>query len=408
MSKTPPSPQPEVNSATTDNRPGVTLLLATVGFLVNFWAWSLLGPLGAVYGDELNLSPFQVSMAVALPVVVGSLGRIPVGAMTDRYGARVMFPAVSLLTVIPTIVVGIAATNYVILLIGGFFLGIGGTAFAVGVPLVNASYAPSRRGTAIGIFGIGMSGTAVAAFTTVPLTEAFGRPTPFYLASVVLVIYAIVSWLLIPEVPTTKPSEGTALSRFWRTLRRPATLQLSLVYAMGFGGFVAFSVYLPTYLVAAYDLTRQDASLRTAGFVVLAVAARPLGGWLSDRWAPVPVLALSFLITAICGAMAATHLDLLPEGTVAFLVMGIMLGASSGACFALVARVAPPGEVGAITGVVGAAGGLGGFFPPLVMGAVYGATGEYTWGLALLAITALLIAWFVVGPVRKLERAAQR
>lgn len=108
------------------------LVLATLGFLVNFWAWALISPLGAAYRDELGLSSFQQALLVAVPVVVGSLGRIPVGALTDRFGARVMFPAVSALTILPVLFVGLAGTSFVRLIIGGFFLGIGGTAFAVG------------------------------------------------------------------------------------------------------------------------------------------------------------------------------------------------------------------------------------------------------------------------------------
>src|SRR5690554_6305641 len=149
--------------------PGLILTLATTGFLVNFWAWSLIGPLGDVYRGELDLTAFQVSVAVALPVIVGSLGRIPIGALTDRFGARVMFPVVSLLTILPTLFVGLVANSFPLLLVGGFFLGIGGTAFAVGVPLVSSWYPPAKRGTVLGIFGMGNAGTAVAAFTTVAI-----------------------------------------------------------------------------------------------------------------------------------------------------------------------------------------------------------------------------------------------
>ena len=113
------------------------LALATVGFLLNFWAWALLSPLGATLRDELGLTALQQSLLVAVPVVVGSLGRIPVGALTDRFGARVMFPAVSALTIVPVLFVGLLGDSYARLLVGGFFLGLGGTAFAVGVPFVK-------------------------------------------------------------------------------------------------------------------------------------------------------------------------------------------------------------------------------------------------------------------------------
>jgi len=150
----------------------------------------------------------------------------------------------------------------------------------------------------------------------------------------------------------------------------------------------------------AFGLSQNDAALRTAGFVLLAVAMRPVGGWLSDRVHPVPVLAVSFLAVAVLAALAALELSLLPWGTIAFLGMAAALGAASGAVFALVARVAPAARVGSVTGVVGAAGGLGGFVPPLVMGALYGRLDDYSIGYLLLALTALGTAaytWLVLG-----------
>jgi len=379
--------------------PGVMLGLATVGFLVNFWAWALISPLGVAFREQLGLTAFQQALLVAVPVVVGSVGRIPVGALTDRLGARVMFPAVSFLTILPVLFVGLFGDSYPLLLIGGFFLGLGGTAFAVGVPLVNAWYPPARRGTALGVFGMGMGGTAVSAFTTVQLATRFGRAFPFVLVAVVLAVYGVVAALLLRDAPGRTIPSGSFLTRTWATFRMRATVQLSALYAVGFGGFVAFSVYLPTYLKNAYGLTQADAALRTAGFVVLAVVMRPVGGWLSDRFHPVPVLSACFAAAALLATLAAFEFPLIPLGTVAFLGLAAALGAASGATFALVARVAPAEKVGAVTGVVGAAGGLGGFVPPLVMGVIYGATGGYSLGLFLLALVALAAAaytWLVL------------
>jgi len=168
-------------------RPGPMLALATVGFAVNFWAWALLSPLGPKFKDVLQLTPFQQALVVAVPVVVGSLGRIPVGALTDRFGGRIMFPLVSLATIVPVLYLGLAGHSSLGgLLVGGFFLGIGGTSFAVGVPFVNAWFPPQRRGLAIGIFGMGMGGTAISALTTVKLVTAHGTAAPFVVTAAAL------------------------------------------------------------------------------------------------------------------------------------------------------------------------------------------------------------------------------
>src|ERR1041385_845751 len=138
-------------------RRSLMLGLATIGFAVNFWAWALLSPLAPKFKDALHLSSFEQALLVAVPVVVGSLGRIPVGALTDRFGGRGMFPLVSLATIVPVLYLGLAGrTTLAGLLVGGFFLGIGGTAFAVGVPFVTAWFPPAKRGLAVGVFGMGM------------------------------------------------------------------------------------------------------------------------------------------------------------------------------------------------------------------------------------------------------------
>ena len=251
----------------------------------------------------------------------------------------------------------------------------------------------------MGVFGAGMGGTAISALTTVKLVTARGAAAPFIITAVALVLYAVVAWLLLRDAPgRTVPTESL-VTRLGSAARLPITWQACILYAVGFGGYVAFSVYLPAYLRTAYGLEQADAANRMAGFVILAVLMRPTGGWLSDRVGPVPVLAGAFAVVTVGAAIQATTPPLMPLGTIAFLAMAAALGAASGATFALVAQVAPVAKVGSVTGLVGAAGGLGGFVPPLVMGYVYGRTGSYGIGLALLAVVAaatLLLTMTVV------------
>ncbi|GAA0910576.1 NarK/NasA family nitrate transporter [Virgisporangium ochraceum] len=378
------------------------LVVATLGFTVNFWAWALIGPLGPGIKERLGLSFAAQSLLVAVPVVVGSLGRIPVGALTDRFGARVMFPVLSLLTIAPVLTLTVVE-SYPALIVAGFFLGLGGTTFAIGVPHISAWYPPSRKGFALGVFGIGTGGTAIANFTTVKLADAYGRNTPFVLVAALLGGYEVLAFAVLRDAPGRTASAGSAFARTVEVGRLTVTWQLCFLYAVGFGGFVAFSVYLPAYLRTVYDLSTNDAALRTAGFVVLAVAARPTGGWLSDRFHPVPVLVWCFSGVAVFAIMQAFQPPLIPVATIAFLSMAALLGAASGAVFALVGKVAPADKVGSVTGVVGAAGGLGGFVPPLIMGWVYGVEGSYAIGLMLLSDVALAAAVYTAVRMRGLS-----
>jgi len=97
---------------------------------------------------------------------------------------------------------------------------------------------------------------------------------------------------------------------------------------------------------------------------------------------------------------------LMPIATIAFLGMAAFLGAASGAVFALVGKVAPADKVGAVTGLVGAAGELGGFLPPLIMGAVYGSQGSYAIGLMLLSDVAIAAAVYTGFKMSQLARPA--
>ncbi|MZG16654.1 MFS transporter [Streptomyces sp. SID5914] len=378
------------------------LALATAGFAVNFWAWALLSPLGPRFKESLGLTSFEQSLLVAVPVVVGSLGRIPVGALTDRYGGRVMFPLVSAATIVPVLYVGLAGhSSLAALLAGGFLLGIGGTSFAVGVPFVNAWFPPERRGLAIGVFGMGMGGTAISALSTVRLVDAYGTAAPFLITAAVLAVYAVAAALLLRDAPgRAVPTEPFA-RRLASTLRLGTTWQASALYAVAFGGYVAFSVYLPTYLKTGYGLTQSDAANRMAGFVLLAVAMRPVGGWLSDRVGPVRVVTGTLAVVLAAALVQSSTPALTPVGTAAFLSLAAALGAGSGAVFALVALLAPVNRLGSVTGVVGAAGGLGGFVPPLVMGSLYGTYGSYALGLLLLGAVAAAALTYTATRLRR-------
>jgi MFS transporter, NNP family, nitrate/nitrite transporter len=387
------------------DRPVLMLVMATMGFAVNFWAWALISPLGPMFrtnGDLGALSESDVALMVAVPVLVGSLGRIVVGALTDRFGGRVMFPLITGITILPVLFLAFfALDSYALILLGGFFLGIAGTSFAVGVPFVNAWFPPERRGFAVGVFGAGMGGTAISALTTVKLFAHLDGKAPFLIVAAVLALYTVAAWLVLRDAPGRTIPTTSLMSRVRANAALPITWQACILYAVAFGGHVAFSVYLPAYLKTEYGLSPAGAANRMAGFVVVAVIMRPVGGWLSDRFGPVPVLAAGYSVVAVMAGIASSHPPVDTLGAFAFLTMAAALGSGSGATFALIARVTEPARVGGVTGLVGAAGGFGGFVPPLLMGYIYGRTDSYALGLWLLSVTAALTLVLTITVVRR-------
>jgi MFS transporter, NNP family, nitrate/nitrite transporter len=395
----------EQSAAVGHDRPVLMLVMATMGFAVNFWAWALISPLGPMFrtnGDLGALSESDVALMVAVPVLVGSLGRIVVGALTDRFGGRVMFPLITGITILPVLFLAFfALDSYALILLGGFFLGIAGTSFAVGVPFVNAWFPPERRGFAVGVFGAGMGGTAISALTTVKLFAHLDGKAPFLIVAAVLALYTVAAWLVLRDAPGRTIPTTSLMSRVRANAALPITWQACILYAVAFGGYVAFSVYLPAYLKTEYGLSPAGAANRMAGFVVVAVIMRPVGGWLSDRFGPVPVLAAGYSVVAVMAGIASSHPPVDTLGAFAFLTMAAALGSGSGATFALIARVTEPARVGGVTGLVGAAGGFGGFVPPLLMGYIYGRTDSYALGLWLLSVTAALTLVLTITVVRR-------
>ena len=359
------------------------LVLATLALAVNFWAWNLLGPLAPTYRELLGLSPFQVSLLVSIPALVGACARIPIGALTDRYGGRLMFTVVSALTIVPVLFLAVTDA-YPSLLVGGFFLGLGGASFAVGIPFVNAWVPPERRGLALGIYGAGNVGTAISGFLSPSIAENVSLSAAYFMVAAALAVTAVAFALLARDAPDRLSTSESISKRFVAAVKLPIARDLALMYAITFGGFVAFGAYLPTFLTEAYDRSVQDAAFRAAGFIVLATATRPIGGALSDRFGGARVLLVSLVVIGV-GAIVTAFEAALPAATVGFLTIAAALGIGNGAVFALVGRKVPASQVGSVTGLVGAAGGLGGFLPPLVMGLVFQGTGSYAIGLMLLS-----------------------
>ena len=300
----------ESRERTGTRSPVLMLLMATLGFAVNFWAWALISPLGPMFresGSLGTLTESDVALLVAVPVLVGSLGRIVVGGLTDRYGGRVMFPLISAVTIVPILFLAfVALDSYVLLLVGGFVLGIAGTAFAVGVPFVNAWFPPEapRSGGGRVRRRHGRHRHQRPDHGQALHRRGPDRAVPDHRSGAGGVRRGVVAG----APGRARPGGADHLDGQPVGGECPASdhvWQACLLYAVAFGGYVAFSVYLPAYLKTAHGLTPADAANRMAGFVVVAVLMRPIGGWASDRFGSIPVLTGVFGVVAVCAAISA-------------------------------------------------------------------------------------------------------
>lgn len=365
------------------------LVLATLAFTVSFYAWSMLGPLGPDLQDALGLSELQLAAVISVPVLMGSLMRIPLGMLTDVLGGRIVFTGLMVFTLVPLAALAVWHESFASVMVFGFFLGFAGASFAVGVPYISRWYPRSRQGAALGVYGMGMGGTVVAGLTAPRIADEWGLSAPFYVAIALVAAMTLVFWLFARNAPVERPAiTGGPLAPLRIFRERPAAWAPTFYYFLVFGGFVAMFAYLPKLLTGVYDLDKPDAAARAAGFALVAVIARPIGGWLADRLGADTILRISFISTAVLAVILAPLYDEMVPLTILALTMAAAFGLGTGAVFKLVAHDFPD-NVGAVTGVVGAAGGLGGFFPPLVMAFVKSATGEYTLGFLLLAVTAV-------------------
>jgi NNP family nitrate/nitrite transporter-like MFS transporter len=360
--------------------------LGTVSFALCFGAWGLLSAFAPAFRARFGLTASQTALLVAVPVLLGALARLPMGILTDRFGGRLVFTTLMVVAAVPAWLVPTAQT-YHALLATGFFLGLAGSSFAVGVSFVARWTEPARQGSALGVYGLGNMGQSAVVFLGPVVAARVGMPVVFHGVSLLLVGWAIVFAVCARDRPVTSAPKGVGAMVAVLTTR-PLAWVLSAFYFLTFGGFVAFSIYLPSLLKDLFGLSPADAGFRTAGFVVLATLMRPVGGMLGDRIGGARVLSVVFALLVPFTLLLAWP-RMIPF-TVGALGTALLLGLGNGGVFKLVPQYFPA-ETGTVTGLVGAMGGMGGFFPPLLLGVFRDRLGVVWPGFVLLSLTALVL-----------------
>ena len=370
-----------------DDRPGhlPTVIASFLHFDLSFTLWVLLGALGIPIAQSLGLSPSTKALVVAVPILSGALLRVPLGLLADRWGGRRVGIGMLLTLFLPLAVGWRLADSVPALLAVGVMLGVAGASFAVALPLASHWYPARRQGLVMGIAAAGNSGTVAANLFAPPIAEAVGWRGVFGLAMIPLALVLLAFVLMARDCPRRPAAQP--VRRYLAALARGDLWWFCLFYGVTFGGYVGLGSFLPLYLGDRFALEASQAGLLAALAAFTGSATRPLGGWVADRVGGTRLLTIA--LATVAGVYAAVgHAEGLVT-TVALLVAAMAcFGLGNGAVFQLVPQ-SFAGEIGVATGVVGAVGGLGGFFLPMLLGAVREYAGSYQVGFLLLGATAL-------------------
>lgn len=371
----------------------IQLPLQAISLTMGFTAWTAISPL-MPFMTDFEITEGEKSLIIAIPVILGSILRIPFGYLTNIIGARLIFLISFIFLMFPIFYLSIANST-TDLIIAGLFLGVGGAVFSVGVTSLPKYYPKERAGYANGMYGLGNLGTALSAFLAPPIAMAIGWQSTVRLYMVALGIMILANFFLGDKFE--KKVKAPLKEQIIQVSKDYKVYLLSFWYFISFGSFVAFGLFLPNYLVSTFDLTPVDAGLRTGTFIALATVCRPLGGILGDKLAPLSTTRTVF-IGLIIGALLLSSNHHIFFFTVGCLLVAICAGLGNGLIFKLLPMFYTK-EAGTVNGIVSMMGGLGGFFPPLIITSVVASFGTSKPAFFLLALSGIiaLITMFWMG-----------
>ncbi len=363
-----------------------TVFASFLHFDMCFTLWVLLGSLGIYITKDLRLNSAQQGLMVAIPTLSGSLMRILMGMLSDRFGSKRVGITMLLFLFLPLLLGWLLPVNFSGIIAIGLILGVAGSSFAVALPLASHWYPLSRQGLIMGITAAGNIGTVVANLFAPSLAKSYGWHAVMGMSMIPLAVVLLVFFSTAKESPT-RP-QGLSLGQYLSALRSGDIWWFCLFYSVTFGGFVGLSTFLPLFLKNQYAFNPVTAGLFTALAAFLGSTFRPLGGFLADKLSGIRMLTVLLL------AIGAIYLlvSLLPAiGVMMGLLLLIMvcLGMGNGAIFQLV-PLRFRREIGVASGLVGAFGGIGGFFLPALLGSVKQLSGSYSLGLVVLALIAFV------------------
>lgn len=376
------------------------LPLQTFSLMAGFMVWTILAPLMPYITQDITVPESQKAIILAIPVILGSILRIPIGYYTNLVGSRIVFLTSFIILLFPVFYLS-QAQSTTGLIVAGFFIGLGGAIFSVGVTSIPKYYPKEKHGFANGVYGMGNLGTAVSAFLAPPIAGFIGWQHTVQLYLLVLVLFAALMFIFgdkqetkvkIPMMQQTK-----------RVINNYKLYYFSLWYFITFGAFVAFGLFLPNFLVGHFEIDKVDAGIRTGIFIAIATLLRPIGGMLGDKFNALNVLKL-FFISIIAGALILSISQHILLFTIGCLTISVSAGIGNGLVFKLVPTHFNK-EVGVVNGIVSMMGGLGGFFPPLVITLVTSLFGSNHLAFLLLAIFGV-IALLTMIHMSKIEKRA--
>ncbi|OYW87886.1 MAG: MFS transporter [Sphingobium sp. 32-64-5] len=364
-----------------------TLIAAFLYFDLAFMVWVILGPLAPDIAETLALTPAEKGLMVATPTLMGALLRVVNGLLVDRIGPKLSGAIAQVIVMLGLFVawfMGINSFGGTLAL--GVILGFAGASFAIALPLASRWYPPEHQGKAMGLAGMGNSGTVLASLFAPTLARLLGWNAVLGLACIPLAVVFVAYMLMAKDPPNAPPPKG--LVNYFEPLKTADAWWLMGFYAVTFGGFVGLAASLPIYFTDQFGLTPVLAGYCTAGCVFAGSLVRPMGGALADRIGGVRALMIVYLVAAMA-LVGVAQAGTLAGALGLFIFAMLALGTGNGAVFQLVPQRFQA-EIGVMTGLVGMAGGIGGFYLASSLGIARQFTGSFAPGFMVFAGLALL------------------